>query len=140
VGAAGCWRRGFLRVSAESTEWSWRGRPIAFAAMAAEAGLRWPLFASGAGRLRLHGTTAALLERVTLRRHDILQASDHAYLDAGAAAGAVLVYHPRPWASLSLFAEGAFRPTRRQIDIPGGPSVALDAWSGRAGVGAGLAW
>jgi hypothetical protein len=138
VGAVAGWRWLFLRAGAQASGWDWQGRQIAFRALTAEAGLRAPLL--GQGRLRLLAAAAAMVESITLRRRDVTGAGDHGYLDAGVTAGPQLTYRPRSWARLSLQADGAYRPTGRRVEVAGGPSIALNAWSARVGVAAGLSW
>jgi hypothetical protein len=65
---------------------------------------------------------------------------DHAYVEGGAALGALGVFAPRPWLRLSVAADAAYRPTRRQVEVADGPSATLDTWSVRAVAGVGLAW
>jgi hypothetical protein len=77
---------------------------------------------------------------VGLRRRDVAQAGPHDYVDAGASAGLEATLRPRRWAHLSLFTDATYRPTSRRVDIAGGPSLRLDAWSARLGLGIGLDW
>jgi hypothetical protein len=138
LGAALGWRWLFVAGAVQSTDWSWQRRRIRFRALTAEAGVRPGLLARG--RFRLTGLVAAAGEAITLHRLDVAEAASHGYLDLGATAGAEASFRPRPWARLALFAATTYRPTGRRVDVSGGPSIALNAWSGRLGIAAGLVW
>ena len=139
AGASLAWRWLFVRAGGEpEAAWSLAGRPVALSALVAEAGARVPLV--GRGRFRLDGVATLLVERIVLRRQDVPDAAAHGYFEAGAALGGLAVFAPRPWLRLAMGVDAGFRPTRRQIDVPDGPSATLDTWSLRGISGIGLAW
>jgi hypothetical protein len=138
LGARLGWHRLYLGGDYAAADWSWDGRPIAFVALGAELGARLP-FLTGP-HLALGGLVAARLERVSLRRRDVAGASSHPYADAGATAGLEGRWQPWRRVHLALFVDGTWRPISRRVDIAGGPSLRLDAWSARLGANAGLDW
>jgi hypothetical protein len=133
-------RRFFLRLGVDRADWRWEGRAIAFSGWMADLGGRLPLGTWPRARLRLDGTVSLLLERIVLRRQDVAGAASHPFWDGGALLGAQVVVSPRPWWHLGLFADAGFRPTWRNVQVQAGPGVALNAWSARAALQAGLSW
>jgi hypothetical protein len=137
LGVTLSWWRLFARGAYESSDWRWEGRHIGFSALSAELGGRIPLLQRGI--VGLAGTVAGLAEAVTLRRHDTV-ATAHRFWDLGGTAGLELGFRFRPWLRASLGLDAGYRPTRRDVVVEGGDSIAFNAWSARAGLGLGVLW
>jgi hypothetical protein len=138
VGGTFAWRALFLRGAVDGRQWRWGERELSLRALAAEVGVRVPILARG--QAGLSGTAALLAERIVLRRRDVPDARDHGYWEGGATAGITAAWRPRSWLYFAVFGDAGYRPTARQVEIAGGPSLRLNAWSLRAALAAGVSW
>jgi hypothetical protein len=107
-------------------------------AVSAEVGARVPIVSWG--RWGVAGMGSLLGERVVVRRTDVSGAVDHPYWDAGGVAGVQGAWQARSWLRFAVFADAGYRPTRRVVQIPDGPSLRVNAWSVRSGIGGGVTW